>query len=1065
MKDVKLNRREFLRKGALLGAGALVLKDAQALPFDESTADEYKVNKPENIIYSSCLQCNTGCGIKCKLVDGILLKIDGNPYNPWTLSPHIPYKTDLKSASLIDGAICPKGQAGIQTVYDPYRIVRVLKRAGKRGENKWITISFEQAIKEICEGGKIFSHIPEEKDRVVEGLKDIIKLRDPSVSKQMSEMVNQILEEKDKDKKVALVAEFKKKFKSNLDVLIDPEHPDLGPKNNQIVLMWGRMKAGREDLYKRFAAALGTVNAHGHTTVCQGSLYFTCKALNAEYKEGKFGGGNKFYFQADLYNAKYVVFIGANLFEANYGPSNRSPLVTRRLVEGDLKFAVVDPRLSKLANKAHLWLPIKPVTDAALGMAVIRYLIESKSINERFLSAANMAAAKSIGEKSFSNGTWLVEVKDGNPTIFARASEIMIQGKPLKNEEKRKTKEGKEYVEKFLTVYKDGKLIPVDPNDDENPVFGDLFVDITTDDGKRLKSALQIIYEEARSKTIEEWSKICELDTKLVYKLCEEIARHRDSCAIDLHRGPAQHSNGFYNILTWMTVNILLGNIDHKGGMIKASTWDINGKGKLFDLKSHPGKISSFGLNIIRSNIPYEKTTIFRGYPAKRNFYPLASDVYEEIIPSAYDQYPYPIKALFLYMGSPVYSLPAGHKQIEALKDINKIPLIIASDILVGTTSIYADYIFPDLSYLERWEFQGSHPNIPFKVQNIRQPVISPLTEKCTVYGYDIPISFEAMILKIAEFLNLPGFGKDAFGKGLDLKHPDDLYLRQVANVAFGEKEDASQNVPDADDNEVEIFIKSHRHIDRSMFDVERIKRIVGDKMFRKVVYVLNRGGRFEDYEKAFIGEYFAHPYAALLNIYQEKTYKTIHSGTGKHLKGYATYIPVADYLGREPIELKNGYDLHMITNRTILHTKSRTISNYYLQPMMPENEILINSIDAKRYGLKKGDFARIVSYTNAEGVWDISDKYKRNVIGRIRITETVKPGIITFVLGFGHWATGGSDIIINGEVIKGDARRAAGFHANSVMWVDPYLKNTCFIDPVGGSVGFYDTFVKLVRI
>jgi hypothetical protein len=68
-------------------------------------------------------------------------------------------------------------------------------------------------------------------------------------------------------------------------------------------------------------------------------------------------------------------------------------------------------------------------------------------------------------------------------------------------------------------------------------------------------------------------------------------------------------------------------------------------------------------------------------------------------------------------------------------------------------------------------------------------------------------------------------------------------------------------------------------------------------------------------------------------------------------------------------------------------------------------------------------------------------------------------------VLGFGHWATGGSDIIINGELIKGDARRAAGFHANSVMWVDPYLKNTCFIDPVGGSVGFYDTFVKLVRI
>jgi hypothetical protein len=30
-------------------------------------------------------------------------------------------------------------------------------------------------------------------------------------------------------------------------------------------------------------------------------------------------------------------------------------------------------------------------------------------------------------------------------------------------------------------------------------------------------------------------------------------------------------------------------------------------------------------------------------------------------------------------------------------------------------------------------------------------------------------------------------------------------------------------------------------------------------------------------------------------------------------------------------------------------------------------------------------------------------------------------------------------------------------------MWVDPVLGNTCMLDPVGGSVSFYDTHVRLV--
>lgn len=64
------------------------------------------------------------------------------------------------------------------------------------------------------------------------------------------------------------------------------------------------------------------------------------------------------------------------------------------------------------------------------------------------------------------------------------------------------------------------------------------------------------------------------------------------------------------------------------------------------------------------------------------------------------------------------------------------------------------------------------------------------------------------------------------------------------------------------------------------------------------------------------------------------------------------------------------------------------------------------------------------------------------------------------------RWTTGAEDIIVDGAVVKGDPRRARGVHANAAMWTDPSLRhNTCLFDPVGGSVSFYDTKVKLEKV
>jgi anaerobic selenocysteine-containing dehydrogenase len=207
--------------------------------------------------------------------------------------------------------------------------------------------------------------------------------------------------------------------------------------------------------------------------------------------------------------------------------------------------------------------------------------------------------------------------------------------------------------------------------------------------------------------------------------------------------------------------------------------------------------------------------------------------------------------------------------------------------------------------------------------------------------------------------------------------------------------------------------------------------------------------------------------YKRLINLYQEKTAGTKSAFTGKSNPGYATYIPISTTVGKSPKEsgLEEGYPLYLITQRDVTMTKSRTVVDYWLLSVLPENSIIINTLDAKKLGLKDGDRVKVTSATNSEGIWDLKNGTKKAMIGKVKVTETIMPGVVTFFLGFGHWATGAGDVTIDGKVVKGDPRRATGIHANAAMWVDPYLKNTCMLDPVGGSVSFYDTKVKLVKV
>jgi anaerobic selenocysteine-containing dehydrogenase len=1087
-------RRIFLKSAALLGGAAAfsaLLSAAQSPPVPTNGSaggsssngsingskvfyndyNVYQLAHPENIIYSACFMCHNNCGIKVKIQydkngNGYPVKIDGNPYIPTNMLPWLPYDMSPKQAAIIDGKLCPKGQAGIQDYADPYRVVKVLKRAGPRGSNKWISIPFEQAIEEIVNGGYLFKDVPGEENRYIEGLKDVIKLRDPQLAASMAADVQKIMMGQ------MTVDEFKAKYKDHLDVLIDPDHPDLGPKNNQFIFFASRIEGSRYDLAIRFTKySLGSVNVLDHLSFCEIAHHVSVKLVTAQYvgwdKTG-IGPGQPVHgwlpgpatAKPDYANAEFVIAWGTSPFEASYGPVTVTEQITDGLVSGRLKLAVIDPRYSTTAAKAWKWIPVKPGGDLPLAMAMIRWIIENKRYDATFLSAANKAAAQQNGYLHWTNATWLVKIEpDGRASRFVRAADLGLQ-----------VPSGANPYDYFVAMV-NGQPVAFNPYDDKNPVVGDLFVD-TTINGIRVKSAFQLLWEEASSKSFDEWCQLAGVNPSDVEDVAREFTSHGHKAAVDVYRGPIAHYNGTYAGMAIQLLNVLIGNPDFKGGLtVGAAGWPT-ASGRAFNVMGVPNGLTPFGVSIMRAGYLYEMTTLYKeqGYPAKRSWFPFGwvspagVGGFQDILPSAKAKYPYPIKIAILYANNVANLSPANQEQINALLDLDTIPLIIAIDTDIGDTSIYADYIFPDVTYLEQWMVESPSPQGMSSVSKfavVRQPAAPPMTETVTVYGEQMPISMEAVLLAIAEKMNLPGFGPDGFGPGVPFTRPEHFHLKEVANVAAGSA--PGDEVPDADDEEMELFLKARRHLPPSVFDPQKWQAAVGP-WWRKVVYVLNRGGRAAPPSNLYEGEYIkVNRFPGLFNIFSEALAMTKDSVTGQYYSGIPKYYPPT-YSDGTPID-QTGYKFYLHTFKPVFIAK-RTIVEYWSQlSILPYPHVLMNPEDAKSLGLKNGDFVRLESPSFNSGELDLGPLGKMYIEGPVLITPAIRPGAVSVVLDYMHWGWGATDAVIDGVTIKADPRRRRGLNVNPLMLPDKYNVGAPLVDPISYQASYFDTMVNIVKI
>lgn len=130
-------RREFLKVSTAAVTSAAVMSGLQSLLAAQKVqADTGRLVTSANdkIVSGVCLLCPSGCGVLSRVADGRVVKLEGNPMHPMNL-----------------GALCPKGQAAPELLYNPDRLTGPRRRVGERGSGEWEPISWQDAIQLVAQ--------------------------------------------------------------------------------------------------------------------------------------------------------------------------------------------------------------------------------------------------------------------------------------------------------------------------------------------------------------------------------------------------------------------------------------------------------------------------------------------------------------------------------------------------------------------------------------------------------------------------------------------------------------------------------------------------------------------------------------------------------------------------------------------------------------------------------------------------------------------------------------------------------------------------------------------------
>ncbi|MCF6188753.1 MAG: molybdopterin-dependent oxidoreductase [Desulfobulbaceae bacterium] len=540
-------RRTLLKGSALLAGTAFIAptktKAAPQQIHDPRTMQPtagLQTDSDVQVVHSVCLGCNARCGNRSVVKDGKLEKYSGNPYHPYNHLGHpIDYTTPVMETLSLSSPVCAKAHDAPNYIYNPYRILQPLKRAGKRGSGQFEPIGWEQMIAEITDGGRIFAHLGE--DRAVEGLKQ-----------------------------------------QNSDDPIDPSALELGPRRNGFVFISGRLQSGRKELIDRFVkGAMGSINRIGHTDICGLGFRMGNFALT-EKKQVE--------LKADPWGSEYILVFGANIYEAlQPGVNTYGAAVAERSSRGKVKFVIIDPRLQNASVHAEDWLPVKPGQDGALAMGMIRRMIEQELYNKKYLCAPHAGAAADLGYGCYTNATHLVidDPDHANFRKFLRISDL----NPSPTETNRD--------DRYVVLTTDGYPVAFDAVDE---ALLDKETILKEDNGTtiRVKTSFRMMKEGVMQHSLAEYAEISGIPRAQIERTADDFSSHGTRAAVCQYHGAGNYTNGTYAAYAVAMLSCLVGSVEVRGGYLTAGGGIASHKKGLYDLQNFPGRLKGRGIRISR---------------------------------------------------------------------------------------------------------------------------------------------------------------------------------------------------------------------------------------------------------------------------------------------------------------------------------------------------------------------------------------------------------------------------------------------------------------------------------
>jgi len=399
----------------------------------------------------------------------------------------------------------------------------------------------------------------------------------------------------------------------------------------------------------------------------------------------------------DYDNAKYILLIGNN---ASIGAVSTSRMV--RFAQGmknGAKVVVLDPRQSETAAKADEWITIRPGTDLAFLLAMLKIMMDDGLYDAPFLKRHTNMPFLVTKDK---DGEWQsVTDEKGNPLVVQEGSDKIRILKKFTNDN-RDSVDGGEVFCPGLKVTKNMLV-----------------------DGKPVITVFQAQLQELSSYTPEWASVLTGIDSIDITRIAHEFGSTRPAIV-----DPGWHGARFENVQMTRRVQAMIqaltGGIDKEGGWINSGEYHHKAahmfKAREEGHDAGPPMVSLAGMDFAKMVIgAVSKGENFsHGYPGWAWSFsaqekaagrpnvalPVMADTgFSESVKGLlkWKGKPYKTRAVIINAANPIRHYYSDSYWKEALTHDN-MELVIAIDVLPSDSTPYADVILPNSTYLERDE-------------------------------------------------------------------------------------------------------------------------------------------------------------------------------------------------------------------------------------------------------------------------------------------------------------------------------------------------------------------------